>query len=109
MAWTWFRTAAKPPIPDDGLDTYRRNPLYGRFRNGFNVFGPYRRPIVDATGRGGQLIMRQLKPLQPNYVYPQQTVPVSITGSGSELTGSYHSLGLVNVSNNANQNSGGVV
>lgn len=104
MAWTWFRTRAPAPIPDDGLDRYSRIPGYDRFRNASNVFGPYRRPIQDATGRGGQIIMRQLKPLQPNTVMPQQWVPVSITGKGSELTGAFTSIGLVDVSSNNSQN-----
>lgn len=97
MAWTWFKTRAPAPVPNDGLDTYKRNPLYGRFGNGHNVFGPYRRPVVDATGRGGQIIMRQLKPLEPNTVVPQQWTPVAITGAGSELTGAFSTVGLVDV------------
>lgn len=104
MAWTWFRTKSAPPVPDDGLDRYSRIPGYERFRGGSNVFGPYRRPIQDATGRGGQIVMRQFKPLQPNTVYPQQWVPVAITGKGSELTGAFTTTGLVDVTSNNSKN-----
>lgn len=99
--WTWFKTKTPPPVADDGLDSYNRRPLWGQYQNGFNVFGPYRRPVQDATGRGGQIVLRQLRPLSPNYVFPQQWTPVSITGRGSELTGDFSSMGLIDTSNGA--------
>lgn len=104
MAWTWFRTKSSPPIADDGLDRYGRIAPYDRFNGRLNVFGPYRRPIMDATGRGGQIVLRQFRPLQPNIVYPQQWVPVAITGKGSELTGAFTTTGLVDVTSNNSRN-----
>lgn len=102
MAWTWFRTKAPAPVPSDGLDRYTRRPLFGAFHDGYNVFGPYRRPIQDATGHGGQLVQRQLNPYSPNYVVPQQWTPVSIAGNGSELTGTYAGVGLIDTSGQNN-------
>lgn len=101
--WTWFGTRAPAPIPDDGLDRYQRRPLFGRFGDGNNVFGPYRRPIVDATG-GGSLVMRQMRPESPAYTVPQYWTPVGIAGDGAELTGNYGVMGLVDVTTNSNGN-----
>jgi len=99
--WTWFGTRSKAPIPSDGLDRYKRAPLFGNFANGFSAFGPYRRPIEDATG-GGQLVHRQLAPFSPNIVAPKAYTPVAITGSGSELTGEFSVVGLINVNSAGN-------
>jgi len=101
--WTWFRTKSPAPIPESGhLYDYCLRPLFGRWQNAVNAFGPYRRPILDATG-GGNLNLSQLLPFSPNCVIQQGFTPVSITGNGSELTGAYNVIGLVNTTNpNAN-------
>lgn len=95
-AW-WVKPAgaASPPIPDNVEHWYGRIPLYGRFNDAFNVFGPYRRPILDATG-GGTLNDRQLYPLSSQDSWQQRVTPVSITGDGAELTGNFGQLPLVN-------------
>lgn len=102
FGWTWFRTRAKAPIDSNPTYNWARIPLYGRFADGFTVFGPYRRPIMSATGRG-TLYHRQLKPLSPNVVIPQSWTPVGIAGNGSELSGVFSSMGLVDVTSNSNQ------
>lgn len=97
--WSWHRLPGHldDTIPPNVEYDYSRVPLWGHYGNGFNVFGPYRRPIMGATG-GGQLYARQLPPLHPNAIYPQRYVPVALTGDGAELHGTYASLPLVNVS-----------
>lgn len=99
--WTWFKTKAPAPVaPAPHLWNWKRTRLFGRFQDGYNAFGPYRRPIMDATG-GGTLNLRQLSTYSPNNVITQTNVRVAITGDGSELTGQYVQTGLVNVSNQA--------
>lgn len=95
IGWSWNRTKEAAPIASNVLYDYNRRPLWGHYDDSNNVFGPYERPILDATG-GGQLYSRQLPPFHPNMVFNQQGVNVSITGDGSELTGSYTVLPLVN-------------
>ena len=97
ISWTWNREKAPPPIEPNVVYDYSRRPLYGHYSNGFNVFGPYERPVLDATG-GGQLYARQLSPLHPNIVQPQAYTPVGIAGDGAELHGTYQVMPLVNVS-----------
>jgi hypothetical protein len=97
VSWTWNREKAPPPIAPNVAYDYNRRPLWGHYSNSFNVFGPYERPILDATG-GGDLFARQLPPLHPNMVLQQAFTPVPITGDGSELQGSFGVLPLVNVS-----------
>jgi hypothetical protein len=97
LKWTWHRTKEAPPIPDNVEYEYNRRPLWGQYSSGFNAFGPYRRPILDATG-GGQLYGRQLNPYSPNTVQAQAFTPVSITGDGSESSGVFQVMPLVNVS-----------
>lgn len=96
ISWTWNRVNEAPPIPPGVAWDWHRRPLWGHYDNGFNVFGPYERPIVDATG-GGQLYSRQLSPLHPDMVFQQAFTPVSIAADGSELTGQFTVLPLVNV------------
>ena len=96
--WTWNRVKEAPPVPPGVEYDWIRKPLFGHYDNRYNVFGPYRRPILDATG-GGQLYARQLGPLAPNVVYNQTTRQVSITGDGSELQGQFTVLPLVNAQN----------
>lgn len=101
MSWTWFKTGQPAPVPPAAhLYQWFRTRLFGRFQDGYNAFGPYRRPIQDATG-GGTLNLRQLSTYAPNMVVNHTTVKVAITGDGSELTGQYIQTGLVNVSNQA--------
>lgn len=96
--WTWNRVKETPPIPPGVAYDWKRAPLFGHYNNGYSVFGPYERPILDATG-GGQLYTRQLPPYHGNTIYTQTNTPVAITGDGSELTGSLQVLPLVNVTN----------
>lgn len=103
--WTWLTTQAPAPVAPTPRNNFGRARLFGMYNDGFTVFGPYRRPIEAATG-GGSLYRRTLNPLAPNYVYPQQWTPVSVAASGSELTGQYDTLGLVNVTTNSGGNSG---
>lgn len=107
MSWTWFKTKAPPPIPDNGIYQYPRTQPYGFFRAGLDVFGPYLRPIVDATG-GGTLDLRALRVFNPNTVIAQTYTPVSIAGNGAELTGNYGTLGLVDVTT-AQQNGQAII
>lgn len=104
---TWLKVNGVPQgyVADDGLDTYKRNSLYGWLSNAFNVFGPYRRPVHDVRGHGAQLVQRQLRPFNPNMVVPQKWSPVAITGNGAELHGTLPQIGLIDVtSGNSNQN-----
>lgn len=96
---TWTRVRSAPPVPPNVEYDYTRIPLWGHYAGGFNVFGPYQRPILDATG-GGALYARQLGPYHPNITLPQQFTPVSLTGDGSELHGQFTVLPLVDVSTN---------
>jgi len=93
--WTWTRTKEAPPVPPGVEWWWKRIQDWGRFDNRLNVFEPYRRPIMDATG-GGQLYARQLPPFHPNSVYNQTNINVAITADGSELTGQFSVLPLVN-------------
>lgn len=104
--WTWLRTALAPYVPPSANADFGRARLYGQYSDGFTIYGPYRRPIVDATG-GGELYRRQLALLGPNIVYPQHFTPVSIAGGGASLHGQFDILGLVNVTSNSGQ--GGAV
>lgn len=92
--WTWNRVNAAPPVPPSTIYDWNRRPLFGHYSNGYNAFGPYERPIMDATG-GGQLYARQLPGLHPNMVFSKEIVNNSITGNGSELTGQFTILPLV--------------
>jgi len=103
--WTWLNTQSQAPVAPSPRNNFGRARLFGMFSDGFTVFGPYRRPIQPAAG-GGQLYRRNLNPIAPNYVFPQQWTPVSVTGRGSELTGQFDTLGLVNVTTNSGGNSG---
>jgi hypothetical protein len=85
-----------PQVGPNHQYNYKRTPLFGRFSDGYNAFGPYRRPIVDATA-GGLLVQRQLNSYALNDVFLQTNVPVAITGDGSQLQGQYVQSGLVNV------------
>jgi len=98
ITWTWFKTKEPPPVPPGVEWWWNRIPDYGRFDNRLNIFEPYRRPIMDATG-GGDLYARQLSPLHPNMVFAQAFNPVAITGDGSELTGQFTVLPLVDTQN----------
>lgn len=89
-----------PPVPPSTIYDWNRRPLFGHYNNGYNTFGPYERPIMDATG-GGQLYARQLPPFHPNMVFSQQMTPVAITADGSELTGQFTVLPLVDVQSHA--------
>lgn len=94
--FTWIATLTAPPVGVNHQYGYGRIKPYDRFNVGSEVFGPYERPIQDATG-GGQLYARDLKPFSANSVIPQQWTPVAITGSGSELSGNFAVVGLVDV------------
>lgn len=106
--WSWLKVrgvndkgspASGQPMPQVGPNNnykYKRTPLFGTFSNGFNAFGPYRRPIMDATA-GGLLVQRQLNSYALNDVFQQTNIPVSITGDGSQLQGQYVQSPLVNV------------
>ena len=99
IADTWTRLAGHldTEIPPNVVYDYHRRPLFGHYQVGYNVFGPYERPILDATG-GGDLYARQLPPYHPNSVVQQGFTPVGIAGDGAELHGSFNVLPLVNVS-----------
>lgn len=101
ITWAWNRTKTAPPVAPGVEWWWKRIQDFGRFDNRLNVFEPYRRPIVDATG-GGDLYARQLTPFHPNMVFTKNILPVAITASGSELTGQFVVLPLVDVQNQSN-------
>jgi len=101
ITWAWFKTKEAPPVPPGVEWWWKRIPEWDRYNNGLNVFEPYRRPIVDATG-GGDLYSRQLSLVGPQMVYNQTSVNVAITGSGSELTGQFTVLPLVDTQTQGN-------
>lgn len=94
ITWAWLKTKTPPPVPPGVEWWWKRSPDWNRYNNGQNIFEPYRRPIVSATG-GGTLYQRQFAALQPNIVFNQTGTPVSITGDGSELQGQFTVLPLV--------------